>query len=101
MAVIDRARRLTDAQCRAWIGALPPGAVFSIDRPSTVEEFCAYQELRRCVRVEGACRRQRIEPEAELVAATVEGFRLRVGWLFQGPTFPSSLKVVTHLLTRG
>ena len=54
-----------------------------------------------CHEKEGAYRKQRLEPEAELVADTVEGFRLQVEWLFQGPTFPSSLAVVTHLLTRG
>jgi Uma2 family endonuclease len=44
---------------------------------------------------------QRIAPSTEglVEARMIEGFRLQGGWLFQGPDFPSSLEVVTRLLS--
>jgi Uma2 family endonuclease len=57
-----------------------------------------YREVRQLLREEGSYRLQRLEPGAELVASRVEGFHLQVAWLFQGPSFPSSLEVVTNLL---
>lgn len=49
-----------------------------------------------------ADRYQRVElgSVGEVTAQTVPGFRLRAEWLFQGPHFPSSLKLVTDLLHR-
>lgn len=56
------------------------------------------KELRAFMLVEGAYRRLEIDPAGEIEAQTIEGFRLQVGWLFQGPNFPSSLEVVTALV---
>jgi Uma2 family endonuclease len=56
------------------------------------------KELRHFVLVDGLYERQVQEPSGEVTAHTVPGLRLRVEWLFQGPRFPSSLKVVIGLL---
>lgn len=42
---------------------------------------------------------QLVAPEGEEISArTIEGFKLKRAWLFQGPAFPSSLEVVHDLL---
>lgn len=60
------------------------------------------RELRQYVLEDGELRRVDAEPgafgAAEVVSRAVEGFRLRTDWLFQGPSFPSSLEVVQNLL---
>lgn len=56
------------------------------------------KELRAFVLEEGAYRQLAVDPAGEIEARTVDGFRLRVAWLFQGPGFRSSLEVVTTLL---
>ncbi|HTE21036.1 MAG TPA: Uma2 family endonuclease [Armatimonadota bacterium] len=58
------------------------------------------RELRHFLLEEGVYRRLEVDPEGEVEARTVEGLRLTVAWLFQGPGFPSSLEVVTALLAR-
>lgn len=56
------------------------------------------REVRQWLPEEGAYRLQRLKPEDELIARTVEGFHVPVAWLFQGPSFPNSLQVVLELL---
>lgn len=56
------------------------------------------REVRQMVLENGAYRMERLRAGAEVVAHTVEGFHLPVAWLFQGPSFPSSLEVVNNLL---
>jgi hypothetical protein len=57
------------------------------------------QEVRQWLLEDGVYQLVRLEPGAELVARTMEGFRLQVAWLFQGPGFPRVLAVVNDLLT--
>jgi hypothetical protein len=56
------------------------------------------REVRRMTLEQGAYRMERLHAGDELVALTIGGFHLQVGWLFQGSAFPSSLEVVTALL---
>jgi Uma2 family endonuclease len=56
------------------------------------------KELRHFVRREEGYARLSVDPEGEVRAETVDGFRLRVASLFEGPDFPSSLEVVIGLL---
>lgn len=60
------------------------------------------RELRQFVLEEGELGRVSAEPNAsgavEVASRVVEGFRLQPEWLFQGPSFPSSLEVVQSLL---
>jgi Uma2 family endonuclease len=56
------------------------------------------RELRHFVLEGGRFAALPVDPAGEVEARTVPGFRLRVEWLFQGPSFPSSLEVVTGLL---
>jgi Uma2 family endonuclease len=57
------------------------------------------RELRHFVLEEGEFRE--VAAQEVVTSRTVEGFRLRVEWLFQGPSFPSSLEVVQNLLAAG
>ena len=59
------------------------------------------RELRHFILEDGQYRRLEVGVDGVAEVTTVEGFRLRVGWLFQGPDFPSSLEVVTRLLKDG
>jgi Uma2 family endonuclease len=56
------------------------------------------RELRHFLLDAGTYRRVSAPAGEEVVSRTVDGFRLRVDWLFQGPDFPSSLETVTALL---
>jgi len=57
-----------------------------------------WREVRQCLLDETRYELMRLGADRELVARTVEGFHLQVGWLFQGPSFPMSLEVVNGLL---
>jgi len=57
------------------------------------------KELRQFVLVDGRYERREVGPGGEVIARTVPGLRLEVAWLFRGPDFPSSLSVVTALLS--
>jgi len=69
-----------------------------------VTEFWAIdlprRELRQFLLEDGRYRRLDVDPEGEVCAVTIEGFRLQTRWLFQGPAFPTSLEVVTGLLAQ-
>ncbi|MGV3723169.1 MAG: Uma2 family endonuclease [Actinomycetota bacterium] len=57
------------------------------------------KELRQFALMDGRYERQEQDASGQVIARTVPGLRLRVEWLFQGPDFPSSLSVVTGLLS--
>jgi Uma2 family endonuclease len=57
-----------------------------------------WKELRHLVLEEGRYVPQAAGPAGELEARTIPGLRLRTAWLFSGPDFPSSLKIVRELL---
>ena len=57
------------------------------------------RELRQFVRRGESYPRVEVDLAGEALAETVDGFRLRVASLFEGPDFPSSLDVVTALLS--
>ncbi len=59
------------------------------------------REVRQCLLEDGRYRLERLGAGDELLSHTVEGLRLEVGWLFQGPAFPLSLDVVNGLLSGG
>jgi Uma2 family endonuclease len=59
-----------------------------------------HQELRQFWLEGGQYRRAPVDPEGEVEAHALPGFRLQVAWLFQGPDFPNGREVVDGLLNR-
>ena len=58
------------------------------------------KDLRHFILHGGTYQQLAVDPTGEVEPQAVPGFRLKVGWLFQGPDFPRSLSIVEQLLGR-
>jgi len=89
--IVDSAKARRDAvQKQAQYQEVGVAELWVIDLPQ--------RELRQFTLDEGAFRRIPAGEPGEFASRTVQGFRLRTEWLFQGPRFPSSLEIVQNLL---